>query len=57
MQENYGNCTPSMVIFKNYWGVIFIGKFWKVGKVGAYISIAPPQIDQVNYYLHNNSLF
>jgi hypothetical protein len=27
-----------MVIFKNYWKVIFIGKFGKVGKFGAYLN-------------------
>jgi hypothetical protein len=53
MQENYGNCTSNMVIFKNYWKIIFIGKFWKVGRLEI-ISIAPPQVDQVNYYLHSN---
>jgi hypothetical protein len=42
-----------MVIFENYWKVILIGNFWKVGKV-APDSIAPPQVDQVNYYLHSN---
>jgi hypothetical protein len=39
MQENYENCTSNMVIFKNYWKVTFIGKFWIVGKVGAYFNI------------------
>jgi hypothetical protein len=39
MQENYENYTLNMVIFKNYWNVIFIDKFWIVGKVGIYFDI------------------
>jgi hypothetical protein len=53
MQENYENYTLNMVIFKNSWNVIFIGKFLIVGKIGP-ISISPPKVDQVNYYLHSN---
>jgi hypothetical protein len=46
MRENYGNCISNMVVFKNYWKVIFIGKFWKVGKVGTYFN-STTSVDEV----------
>jgi hypothetical protein len=54
MQENHGNCNSNMVIFKNYLKLIFIGKFGKLERLIEHISIAPSQVDRINYYLHNN---
>jgi hypothetical protein len=52
MQENYGNCTSNMVIFKNYWKYL-LASFEELERLEPN-SIAPLHVDQVSYYLHSN---